>query len=86
MTKFFKLVVLSLLIAGLVACLSTCFSFYFDFPTYTDISMVEQGKALFPAVTICPDTPAAAKEDVLVVSFGERVSICKTKFHAHDYS
>ena len=69
MTKFLKLVVLSLLIGGLVACLSICFSFYLDFPTYTEISMVEQEEALFPAVTICPNKLTAAKEDVLVVSF-----------------
>ena len=37
--------------------------------------MVEQGEALFPAVTICPDTPAAAKEDVLVVSCGTSVFV-----------
>ena len=65
-----KFVVAVALMVGLGACLFTCFEFYLKFPTYTDISMVNQKESLFAAVTFCPepDSKSKAKLDVLKVS------------------
>ena len=65
-----KFVVAVSLMVGLGACLFTCFKFYLKFPTYTDISMVNQKESLFAAVTFCPepDSKSKAKLDVLKVS------------------
>ena len=57
------------LFTALTFCLSVCFTFYMGFPTYTDISMVDQPNAPFPAVTFCPDTYPKAKEEVLKVLY-----------------
>ena len=57
------------LFTALTFCLSVCFTFYMGFPTYTDISMVDQPNAPFPAVTFCPDTYPKAKEEVLKVMY-----------------
>ena len=63
----FKFLVAVSVTAGLAICVYTCFQFYYDFPTYTDISVVNQEEALFPAVTFCPELPEKIKEDVLRV-------------------
>ena len=63
----FKFLVAVSVTAGLAICVYTCFQFYYDFPTYTDISVVNQEEALFPAVTFCPEFPEKIKEEVLRV-------------------
>ena len=65
-----KFVVAVSLMVGLGTCLFTCFEFYLGFPTYTDISMVNQNESLFAAVTFCPepDSKSKAKLAVLKVS------------------
>ena len=65
-----KFVVAVSLMVGLGTCLFTCFEFYLEFPTYTDISMVNQNESLFAAVTFCPepDSKSKAKLAVLKVS------------------
>ena len=64
-----KLVIAIILTIGLAFCLRTCLIFYLDYPTYTDIAMVNQQDAIFPAVTLCPDPDSKikVKEDVLKV-------------------
>ena len=64
---------------GLVLCLQKCFEFYFSAPTYTDIALVEQHEAEFPALTFCPDSPdlVKLKEDVLKVE----ISYCLFQFN-----
>ena len=63
-TRFFVACVLGI---GLIISLDECFKFYWLSPTYTDIALVDQHKAQFPALTFCPDTKEKIKEDVLKV-------------------
>ena len=64
-----KLVITLGLTLGLVFCLRTCMNFYLKYPTYTDIHMVDQQDAFFPAVTFCPypDSKNRLKEIILKV-------------------
>ena len=64
-----KLVIAIILTIGLSFCLKTCLIFYLDYPTYTDIAMINQQDAIFPALTLCPDPDSkmTVKEDVLKV-------------------
>ena len=61
-------VTVATLLTVLASVIFVCFQHYSGFPTYTDISMVNQPSTLFPAVTFCPDTYPRAKEEVLKVS------------------
>ena len=60
-------VTVTTLLAVLAFVICVCFQHYSGFPTYTDISIVNQPSTLFPAVTFCPDTYPRAKEQVLKV-------------------
>ena len=61
-------VTVATLLTVLASVIFVCFQHYSGFPTYTDISMVNQPSTLFPAMTFCPDTYPRAKEEVLKVS------------------
>ena len=61
--KFALAIVLGI---GLIICLEECFNFYSISPTYTEITLVEQHEAEFPALTFCP-YGELIKEDVLKV-------------------
>ena len=67
--KVIKLIIFVTLTVGLTVCIETCFCHYLDYPTYTDIVMVDQQDAIFPVVTFCPDlkSKVKVKEDVLKV-------------------
>ena len=58
-------VTVTTLSAVLASVICVCLQHYSGFPTYTDISMVNQPSTLFPAVTFCPNTYPRAKEEVL---------------------
>ena len=66
-----KLAIAIVLGIGLIICLEECYNFYCLSPTYTEINLVEQHEAEFPALTFCP-YGEVIKEDVLKVCVTKR--------------
>ena len=64
----FKFVIFVILLTGLIVCLHRCFTHYFDYPTYTEVSMVDQVNSEFPAITFCPQVKDKIKATVLQVT------------------
>ena len=62
-----KLVTGLFLNIALAYCLTYCVTFYLEYPTYTDVALVDQTDAIFPAITFCPGDKAKLKGDVLKV-------------------
>ena len=68
-----RYIIFLILFTGLVVCLGNCFAFFFIYPTYTDVHLVDQQDAPFPDITLCAETTPTSthqhiKENVLKVA------------------